>query len=319
MTDNELNQIRHIVKENAPLIHCITNPISIHQCANLALAVGARPIMAEHPKEVREITATAEALLLNLGNITDARMESMMISAEEAQEKGIPVVLDLVGIACSRLRRSFACQLLQNRDSSLRTGNVSNKNPSFLQEEGVSKKKLTFVLKGNYSEINALYNLSYESRGVDAEASLDLPAISDIAAKLSEKYGCTILASGKTDIVTDGKTLVHVKNGSHKLATVTGTGCMLGTLTACYLSACHSAAYSGASLAAGACRNTSAAAEICRDISAAVAACAVLGICGELSETEKGAGSFMVNLMDNLSTLSDTDLKTHLNLQIKNL
>lgn len=302
MTDNELNQIRHTVKENAPLIHCITNPISIHQCANLVLAVGGRPIMAEHPKEVREITGTAQALLLNLGNITDARMESMMISAKEAQENGIPIVLDLVGIACSRLRRNFACQLLQNHDSSLRTEDVS------------------FVLKGNYSEINALYNLSYESSGVDAEASLDIAAVSDIAVKLSEKYGCIILASGKTDIVTDGKTLVHVKNGSPQLATVTGTGCMLGALTACYLSACRTPARHDITGAAATCRNPKAiTASAGRGLSAVAAACAVLGICGELSETEKGSGSFMVNLMDCLSKLSDSDVQAHLNLHIKNL
>ena len=76
-----IHKIREKVRAQAPLIHCITNPISINQCANAILAVGARPIMAEHPKEVREITDSARALMLNLGNITDARMTSMEISA----------------------------------------------------------------------------------------------------------------------------------------------------------------------------------------------------------------------------------------------
>ena len=70
-------EIRKYTKEAAPLIHCITNPISIHDCANIILAAGARPIMAEHPAEVAEITAVASALMLNLGNITDARIESI--------------------------------------------------------------------------------------------------------------------------------------------------------------------------------------------------------------------------------------------------
>ena len=79
-----IQNYRKQVKGKRPLIHCITNPISITQCANAILAVGARPIMAEHPEEVAEITETADALLLNLGNITDVRMESMKIAMREA-------------------------------------------------------------------------------------------------------------------------------------------------------------------------------------------------------------------------------------------
>ena len=94
-----LNETRSMVRGKRPLIHCITNPISINQCANTVLAAGARPIMAEHPAEVKEITETADALMLNLGNITDVRMRSMEISLKAAEEKGIPVILDAVGAA----------------------------------------------------------------------------------------------------------------------------------------------------------------------------------------------------------------------------
>ena len=87
------------LKQNQPLIHCITNPIAIHQSANAVLALGARPIMAEHPEEVSEITGTAQGLLMNLGNITDVRMESMKRSFETAREEKLPVVLDAVGVA----------------------------------------------------------------------------------------------------------------------------------------------------------------------------------------------------------------------------
>ena len=102
----KIPDICRAVRDQKPLIHCITNPISIHQCANAVLAVGGRPIMAEHPAEVQEITATARALMLNLGNITDVRMESMYLSAQAAREGKIPILLDAVGVACSRLRRS---------------------------------------------------------------------------------------------------------------------------------------------------------------------------------------------------------------------
>ena len=263
-----INEIRSSVKELHPLIHCITNPISINQCANAILAVGARPIMAEHPKEVAEITATAQALMLNLGNITDTRMESMQLSAQAAMAKKIPLLLDVVGIACSGLRRSYACALLKNI------------NPA--------------VIKGNYSEINALYNAAYHSSGVDADGSLDKSAVSKAASELARKYHTIILASGKTDIVTDGKQIVYIKNGTPQLASVTGTGCMLGALCACYLS-------------------------VNQDISAVVTACAVLGICGQLSETAKGSGSFMVNLLDHLSTLTDEEVTNYLDLEELNV
>ena len=107
-----IHDIRKNVWQNEPLIHCITNPISINQCANGILAVGARPMMAEHPGEVTEITRTAQALMLNLGNITDVRMESMQLSATIAREQNIPFLLDAVGIACSNLRREYVHNLL---------------------------------------------------------------------------------------------------------------------------------------------------------------------------------------------------------------
>ena len=78
-----ISKLRKDLKERHPLIHCITNPISINQCANAVLAVGARPMMAEHPEEVSVITANAGAVLLNMGNLTDVRKESIRISARK--------------------------------------------------------------------------------------------------------------------------------------------------------------------------------------------------------------------------------------------
>ena len=260
-----LHEIREAVRNQQPLIHCITNPISINQCANGILAIGARPMMAEHPKEVREITETAGALMLNLGNITDARMESMKISLLTAKEKNIPVMLDAVGIACSKLRRDYIAELL---------------------EIGIPT-----VIKGNYSEVYALYHDAYHSSGVDADASINAEAITHAAAELARKYHTTILASGKTDIVTDGTRIVQVKNGTSQLSAVTGTGCLLGALCGAYLA-------------------------VCADMNAAVTACAVLGICGQLAETPKGSGSFMVNLMDVLSTLTDVQLDHYKDMEV---
>lgn len=261
-------ELKTLLKKEKPLIHAITNPISINQCVNTALSLGALPIMAEHPKEVEEITQTAKALLLNLGNITDARMESMTLSSQVANKNKIPVVLDAVGIACSALRRNFAKELLQNRHFS--------------------------AVKGNYSEIYALDNSVYTSAGVDAENVLNIQSIQKSAIRLARKYKTIILASGKEDIITDGKRLFLIKNGCSQLSSVTGTGCMLGMLCACYLS-------------------------VCKDISSVVTAASVLGICGEKAETKKGNGSFIVNLLDALSTLSHNDFEGNIRMEEFNI
>ena len=263
MKQEMIRQILLDVREHQPLIHCITNSISINQCANAILAVGGRPIMAEHPMEVAEITCTAKALMVNLGNITDARMESIRIGAKTATENGIPILLDAVGIACSRLRRSYVHELL------------SSITPT--------------VIKGNYSEVHALYQDSYRSTGVDAE-DLDISAVSNAAVALARERNTIILASGKVDIVTDGKRLFHIHNGTPQLSTITGTGCMLGALCATYLSA-----------------NIS--------LEAVITASALLGIAGEKAKTEQGSGTFYVNLMDALSTLTAENISKNIKME----
>lgn len=258
-------QIFSSIKKQAPLIHCITNPISIHQCANAILAVGGHPMMAEHPQEAAEITETTQSLLLNLGNITDIRMKSMKISASVAQRTGIPITLDAVGAACSALRRDFAKEL--------------------------AKAFPLTLIKGNYSEIKALESSGYAAPGVDSAAGLTETAIQKSAVLLARQYNCMVLASGKTDLITDGRQLIKVKNGHPQLASVTGTGCMLGALDACCLS-------------------------VSPEPMAAAAACGVLGICGQLAATEKGSGSFMTGLMDMLSVLTAESLEKALDMEV---
>ena len=263
MTD-KIWDIREKVKSVKPLIHCITNPISINQCANAILSVGAKPIMAEHPKEVCEITDTADALMLNTGNITDARMESIMFSIGKAKEKDIPSLLDVVGIACSRLRREYVLDLL--------------------------KTSVPSVIKGNYSEIVALQNRDYFSKGVDSELFSDESYITKTVTELAKEYQTVILATGKTDVVSDGKRTVHVKNGTPELCSVTGTGCMLGSLCATFMA-------------------------VADPMDATVTACCYFGISGELAETKSGYGSYMVNLMDRISTLGKEEIRQYCNME----
>ena len=256
--------LQKLVKKIRPLIHCITNPISIHDCANVVLAAGGRPIMAEHPREVEQITETAQALMLNLGNITDVRMESMKRSLAAANKKGIPVLLDLVGVACSDLRREYASELLQ-------TGTIS-------------------VLKGNMSEILEMAGEESHSIGIDAgiQDTLtpeNLEKVIECFQSMAKRTGAVILASGKTDLIVDAAEVYAVENGDAMMSEITGTGCMLGTVCSTYLGGVH------VSTAQNTC-------EI-KMIHAVLLGAAVMGIAGELAaEDSHGPGSFQIRFLD---------------------
>lgn len=191
------------------LIHCITNPISINQVANTILALGARPVMAEHPHEAEEITSTASSLLLNLGNITDVRMQSMRISLKTANSRKIPVTLDACGAACSSLRRDYVKGLL----------NIG---------------RFT-VIKGNYSEILALADGQYSASGVDAKADADEDTIKSAVLSLAADTGAIVVATGRTDLVGSDGIITEVTGGTDRLSSVTGTGCMSGAVISVYL------------------------------------------------------------------------------------
>ena len=200
---------RQRIKREQPLIHCITNPISIHACANVVLALGARPIMAEHPAEVAQITATAGALMLNLGNITDVRIKSMEISLRTAKENEIPVLLDLVGTACSDLRFHYAKHLME-------IGGIA-------------------VLKGNMSELLAIAGRPSHSIGVDAVTNQNQKEMAAILGQLAKETGSVILASGKKDMVVSESSAYVLSNGDPMLSCITGTGCMQGAACTTYL------------------------------------------------------------------------------------
>ncbi len=278
---SRLFSARHALRENRPLLHCITNPISINDCANAILAVGARPIMAEHPLEVRGITQSAQALSLNLGNITDARMESMRISGETARSLPIPCVLDAVGTACSPLRLGYALECIQICRPS--------------------------VVKGNVSELRALCGAASHAIGVDAGkqdavSSRNRGEIFSLFSSFSREHGCVVFCTGPEDLIVDAvdsPTGSHSKaavlqNGSPALGWITGTGCMVGALTGAFSAEAS-------------------------PFEACILAAAVMGIGGEkaaAASSVKGPGSFRSELLDSLFTLTDEDLLSSLRLGI---
>ena len=139
---NKWNDVKGKIDSQSPLIHCITSPIAINDCANAVLALGAKPIMAEHPLEVENITLMSKSLAVSLANITDARAESIMISGKAACKAGISSVIDLVGVTCSKMRADLAKKY------------ITQCRPA--------------VIKGNVSEIKAVCGMGFDaSSGID--------------------------------------------------------------------------------------------------------------------------------------------------------
>ena len=220
--ENQLKSVRDATKREQPLIHCITNPISIHGCANMILAVGARPMMAEHPMEVEGITKTAGALMLNLGNITDVRIESMKRSARMAAKEGIPVLLDLVGVSCSKIRMELAMELIE-------------------------KGKIQ-ILKGNISELLAIAGQPFHGTGIDAGAEDAMTGDNEeerkeIFRKVSKKTGSVLLATGAKDLLVDQNRCLILENGVPELSGITGTGCVVGGFPGAERSVCGGTAW----------------------------------------------------------------------------
>lgn len=288
------------VREQAPLIHCIANPISIHDCANVVLAAGARPIMAEHPGEVREITAGARALALNIGNITDARKESVLICMEEAARRRIPAVLDMVGIGCSSMRRQLVLDCLDRRRE------ICPQAP--------------LILKGNLSEIKTLATAGEKepvhTDGVDARACDGLTRENEaqtiqMIRGLAAAHQAVILATGKTDVIADDRNTYLADNGCPAMSQITGTGCMLTVLAAVYASqsGCSTGLYNwqepfNPQKPATWQKPADAQADSLPKglTEAALLAALVSGICGErAAEDWKGTGTFQVRLMDEFS------------------
>ena len=199
MTQLEALTVIHTQK---PLLHCISNLVTANDCANLALAVGASPIMAQAPQEMEEIAALSAAVVLNTGTPDEAKFAAVLRAGMAANRRGIPVVLDPVGVGASRWRLEHIRGILQQVHPT--------------------------ILRVNYGEAAALLGLSAAEHGVD---SLVVPTdAAECAKALAVKCKTTVVLSGAADVVTDGITLRTVTGGSAMMRNVTGAGCMLSVL-----------------------------------------------------------------------------------------
>ncbi|PIZ16547.1 hydroxyethylthiazole kinase [Candidatus Desantisbacteria bacterium CG_4_10_14_0_8_um_filter_48_22] len=202
MAKLRIGELLKKVREQKPVVHHITNWVTIYDCANIVKVFGASPVMAHAKEEAADMAGIASALVLNIGTLTPDLIESMIIAAKSANKKGIPVVLDVCGAGATRLRDRKSFELL-------------------------NKVKIN-IIKGNASEVARIAGEKVATKGVDAGSVKKNPA--QIAQGLAKKRGCTVVITGKEDTVADKKRVFTVRNGHSIMGHVVGTGCMAASM-----------------------------------------------------------------------------------------
>jgi len=190
------------VRALSPLVHNITNYVVMNSSANALLAAGASPVMAHAEEEVRDMVGIANALVLNIGTLSNKWIDSMKIALLEANRMGKPVVLDPVGAGATGYRTGTIKDFL-------RTGRVS-------------------VIRGNASEIMALVSGSYKTKGVESTEIAGNAVES--AKQLQQENKCIVCISGKVDYVISQDEIAEIHNGHEMMARITGMGCSASAL-----------------------------------------------------------------------------------------
>jgi hydroxyethylthiazole kinase len=197
-----LSSLAARVRASRPLVHHITNYVTVNDCANITLSVGAAPVMADAPEEVGEMVSLADALVLNIGTLSSAQVEAMLLAGRTANARGIPVVLDPVGAGATQFRTATVRRLIDGLQIA--------------------------VLKGNAGEIGTIAGSEARVRGVDSAGLVGDPA--EVCTRLADSVGCTVAMTGPIDIVADGERVAFVENGHPLMGMVSGTGCMASSV-----------------------------------------------------------------------------------------
>lgn len=195
------------MRKKKPLVHHIMNLVTMGFVANGVLAAGGRPLMARHPDEAAEAVAKADALVLNLGTPDPLTLEAMLEAGVEANRRGIPVVLDPVGVGLSRFRIS-------------------------MWEKIHSRVRLAAIC-GNVAEISFLIDGKWQGKGVDGDT---VESGWKLASEAASQLQTLVVMTGEKDVISDGKKTIMVENGDEWLKLITGTGCLATSLTAMFLS-----------------------------------------------------------------------------------
>ena len=211
-----LKEIFENVQKKTPLVHCITNYVTVNDCANILLACGGSPIMSDDAAEVEEITSICNALVINIGTLNQRTISSMLLAGRKANELNHPVILDPVGVGASKLRNETAEMLLE---------------------------EINFqTIRGNISEIKMLALGNGTTKGVDADiadvvTNENIDSVIAFAKAFAHKTGAVIAITGAIDIVCDANKAYVIHNGHPMMSRITGSGCMLTAMLGAYLAA----------------------------------------------------------------------------------
>ncbi|REL39003.1 hydroxyethylthiazole kinase [Rhodohalobacter sp. SW132] len=256
-TSNHLQNVR----ETGPLVHNITNYVVMNNTANALLSLGASPVMAHAKEEVADMAAIASALVINIGTLSPHWVEAMEIAMKSAAENGAPIIIDPVGAGATPYRTDTLKKLI-----------------------GATSPD---IIRGNASEIGALYTADVKTKGVDS--TQESHSSVNAAHHLAGEYSCVVVVSGETDYIVSENETRTVHNGHSLMGRVTGMGCTASALIG---------AFAGAGI---------------DPVEASLSAMRVMGIAGEMAaEKSAGPGSFQTHFLDALYVLDNQGIESRL-------
>lgn len=271
---NQIPESLSNIREKNPLTHCITNIVTINDCANAILAIGGSPIMADDKAEVEEIVNIADALVINIGKLSDSQIAAIKTACNYASKTNTPIILDPVGCGISNLRDKICLEVIKNYSIS--------------------------AIRGNMSEVKAIANLlNIESdkfkkaKGVDVNetdiiSKENLEENSKIVKEIALKTKSIVIASGSIDIISDGDYSIAIENGDEMMEKITGSGCMLSSILGSFIG-------------------------VNEPLLGAISASLIMSIAGEnakkhVLENKLGTGTFRSFLIDNLYNLEANEI-----------
>lgn len=202
------------VRKNVPLVHNITNYVTVNDVANVLLACGGSPIMSDEPEDVEDITSICGGLNINIGTLNKRTIEGMFIAGRKAEELGHVILLDPVGAGASKLRTETAVKLMDEIHFT--------------------------VIRGNISEIKTLALGSGTTKGVDADVAdavteETLETAVRFVKDFAKKADTIVAITGAIDLVSDGEVCYVIRNGRPEMGKITGTGCQLSGMTTAFV------------------------------------------------------------------------------------
>ena len=287
MINDESNMLKKIdetlkdIREKNALTHCITNSVTINDCANAVLAIGGSPFMAEDAEELEEVVTIADVLVINIGKLSKEQIESMHISSKTANKTNTPIILDPVGVGVTELRNKTTMDLINDYDITAIRGNIT-------EIKAIAK------LAGVLDESNTAKGVDVNIDDIITEENLKDNG--ELICELASKLNTTILASGPIDILSDGETTVAINNGDDMMPLITGSGCMLSSIV-------------------GSCIGGS------NPFDGSLVAILAMNIAGErarakVDEKDEGTGSFRTYLIDYLYKTDSETLTEKANIKI---